>query len=228
MKRHNTIAVDNPKFQYYSRSLPHWFDVDKPVFITYRLKFTLPQAIVQELQKRKTEWFKEIQNLEPEAKQTKLKGKNGAFFAWFDELITKSSDVPQILQQREITEIIADSFRHFDKQRYDLIAYCIMPNHVHVLINPLKQANGAVYPLSHITYTWKKYTAMAINKYLGKSGSFWQQESYDHLVKDELELEKIINYIVQNPVKARLIDKWEDWYGTWVYVAQETSSAGHR
>ncbi|MDD2230912.1 MAG: transposase [Candidatus Cloacimonetes bacterium] len=224
MKRHNTIDVANPKYQYRSRSLPHWFDVDKPVFITYRLRFTLPNVIVQELQKRKTEWFKEIQNLETEAKQTKLASKDGVFFAWFDELITKSIEVPQILHEREITDIIADSFRYFDNIRYQIIAYCIMPNHVHVLISPLKQANGEIYPLSHITYTWKKFTAAAINSFLGKSGNLWQQESYDHLVRDETELEKVIDYIIQNPVKARLVDKWEDWYGTWL-VAQDAVPA---
>ncbi|MDD3562994.1 MAG: transposase [Candidatus Cloacimonetes bacterium] len=219
MKRHNTIDTENPKAHYRSRSLPHWSNGLSPVFITYRLKFTLPAAKAIELNEMKTEWYKELQSLKSEAKEAKLKTKDGLFFAWFDELISKSDEVPHFLQEKEITDIIADSFRYFDRVRYELIAYCIMPNHVHVLILPLEQENGKAYPLSHITYTWKKFTAAAINRRLAKGGNLWQAESYDHLVRDELELDRVINYILQNPVKAGLVKKWQDWYGTWLNVA---------
>ena len=216
MKRHNTIDTESPKYQYYSRSLPHWFDDDKPIFITYRLKFTLPQAVVDALSERKTQWFKELQSLDGETKQDILKKKDGIFFAWFDELLAKSGDLPQTLRQEAITDLIVDSFKYFDNIRYRLLAYCVMPNHVHVLIYPLKQENGSVYPLSHITYSWKKFTAAEINRLLGSSGNFWQQESYDHLVRDETELARVVNYIIMNPVKAKLVENWEDWHGSWV------------
>ncbi len=74
-----------------------------------------------------------------------------------------------------------------------------MPNHVHVLVGI--EARGEMRKLCR---NWKKYTATEINKRLGVSGQFWQWESYDHLVRSEGSFNKFRDYIVQNPVKAKL------------------------
>jgi putative transposase len=216
VKAHNTIAQENFKYFYYSRNLPHLFDVNKPIFITYRLKFTLPKSIMEELNRQKTEWQSEYQKLADTEKQTTLQTKDETFFYWYDELLGKSKEVPQILHRPDLTKIITDSFHHFDNQRYELLAYCIMPNHVHTLIYPIIQPDGDIYPIAHITYTWKKFTAYQINKTLNQKGSLWQQESYDHLVKDENELYHILEYIMDNPVDAGLVTKWDEWQGTWI------------
>lgn len=91
-----------------------------------------------------------------------------------------------------------------------------MPNHVHVLILPRLQENGKIYSISHTVYTWKKYSAAAINKSLGKKGSLWQKESYDSLVMDYQGLGNVLEYIINNPVKAGLVAEWQDWKGTYV------------
>ena len=62
----------------------------------------------------------------------------------------------------------------------------------------------------------KSYSAREANKILGRRGSFWQAESYDHIVRDEDELERIIKYVIYNPVKAGLVDRWEDWKHTYL------------
>ena len=212
----NTIACDNLKYFYYSRNLPHFFDTNKPVFITYRLKFSLPGSIIEELNKRKSQWHAEYLELTETQKQTTLDAKDETFFCWFDELLDKNQEVPQILQRPELTDIIAESYHHFDNLRYQLLAFCIMPNHVHALIYPLVQSNGDIYPIAHITYTWKKYTAMLINKATDQTGSLWQQESYDHLIRSEKELYQVLEYILENPVKAGLAQTWDQWRGTWI------------
>jgi putative transposase len=219
MSKHNTISQENLKYSYNSGRLPHIFDVDKPIFITFRLKFTLPQAIIREYTKRKRQWQEEQKNRSQAEKLESYRLKEGLFFAWFDQLLDNSCEVPKILHREDITGIIATALKFFDKQRYRLLAYCIMPNHVHALIFPFKDADGNIYSPAGITYSWKRYTANRINKLLDKQGSLWQRESYDRMVRDEDELCRIIEYVLQNPVKAGLVDEWDKWRGN--YLCEE-------
>jgi putative transposase len=216
MNKHNMLSSENMKAYYKSRNLPHIFAEDKPIFITYRLSFTLPQKVKDQYKQQIDDWNKELASVSKEERALRLVEKDKRFFDWFDKLIAISPDVPSLLHKDGIREIIEASFQHFDGLRYTLLSYCIMPNHVHVLIFPLIQEDGKIYPISHIVYTWKKYTAAAINKTIGKKGSLWQKESYDSLVKDEVGLGNVLEYIVNNPVKAKLVDDWQQWKGTFV------------
>ncbi len=217
MNNHNKIGQDSLKYQYKSRNLPHWYSADKPVFVTYRLKFTIPMSVITEFNAKRSEWFQNLSNMKVDDKLAEEANKSLTQFYWLDELISKSAEVPQILSRKDLTDVITDTFNHHNKIRYDLLAYCVMPNHVHVLFNPLKQSDGDIYPLARITYSWKRFTATKINRILKRSGALWQQESYDHMVRDESELRSMMQYIIDNPVKAGLVDKWEDWYGTWIH-----------
>lgn len=214
--RHNKISPENFRYFYRSKSLPHLFDVNKTVFITFRLQFTLPKSIIEELNSRKAEWNEACSKLDTLEKTKALKQKDALLFEWFDELIANTEVVPDLLKKQGIAELVAQALKFHDNIRYQLLAYCIMPNHVHVIINPVLKSDGAIYPVSHITYTWKKYTAYKINKLIGKLGEFWQHESYDHLIKDEKELYRYLEYVLENPVKAGLVSEWSDWQGTWI------------
>ncbi len=216
MKGVNNIGQENLKYFYRSRNLPHKYDIDKPIFITYRLKFTLPKSIIEALEVMKQEWNSELQSLTDIEKKKKIQTRDHLFFSWFDEFLTKSSEVPQLLHRADLTNIIKESFHFFDNQHYQLLAYCIMPNHVHVLIIPVTQQDGDIYSPSHITYTWKKYTAYRINSNLNREGSLWHHESYDHLINSDYDLYHALEYIIENPVKAGLVSKWTDWNGTWI------------
>lgn len=100
-----------------------------------------------------------------------------------------------------------------------LIAYCVMANHVHILIDTGVQLSGDFEltswetlnyePLSNIMKKIKGPSAMYANRMLKRSGKFWQRESYDHYVRSNEELPRIVKYILQNPVKARLVQEWE-------------------
>jgi REP element-mobilizing transposase RayT len=204
------------KVYFHSRNLPHIHAGNTPIFITYRLNFTLPQKVMEQYKQLTEEWSQELECLSQEEKDIKLKEKGHRFFDWFDRIIARSPDVPRLLHKDGIRQIIEESFKRFDGLRYTLLGYCIMPNHVHVLIYPLVQDDGNIFPIPHIVYTWKKYTAAAINKVLGKKGSLWQKESYDSLVRDENGLVQVLEYIVNNPVKAQLVEDWQDWKGTYV------------
>jgi putative transposase len=91
-----------------------------------------------------------------------------------------------------------------------------MPNHVHVLILPIEVKTNEIYSPSHITYTWKKYTANLINQVLNRNGSLWHHESYDHLIRSDNDFYHTIEYIIDNPVKAGLASNWTEWHGTWI------------
>jgi putative transposase len=208
--------INNLQYSFRSRNLPHKYDPALPIFITYRLKFTLPNSMKEELLALKKKWEMTYKTLGEKEQKEMLLSKDITFFYEFDQQIAKSLDVPAFLHREDLVQIIAQNFHHFDNQRYQLQAFCIMPNHVHILISPLAQADGDVFPLSHINYTWKRYTSNQINKVLSRNGSLWQDESYDHLIKSDLEFAATIRYIANNPVKAGLAEKWDEWYGTWI------------
>ena len=110
------------------------------------------------------------------------------------------------LREPEIAELVANAFKHFDGERYDLIAWAIMPNHIHVVFKPREGIE-----LSEILHSWKSYTATKANKLLGRTGDFWHSEYYDHLIRDEEDFAHQVNYVLSNPTKAGL-ENWP-WIG---------------
>ena len=91
-----------------------------------------------------------------------------------------------------------------------------MPNHVHALFRPLEKSDGHYHALQTILHSLKRHTARQANKVLGREGAFWQHESYDHVVRDQKEWERIVAYVINNPVKAGLVENWQDWPWTWL------------
>jgi len=87
------------------------------------------------------------------------------------------------------------------------------------LIFPLKDSDGQMFSPAGITYSWKRYTANQINKLMNKKESLWQRESYDRMVRNEDEMCRTIEYILNNPVKAGLVTEWKDWRGS--YLCEE-------
>src|SRR5262245_14568874 len=109
---------------------------------------------------------------------------------------------------------------HFDGQNYDLFAYCIMSNHVHMSFDTCGYNQSSAtnvsgktkdYPGGDTLRLLKGSTSRFCNLQLGRTGAFWHKESYDHYVLDEAEFYRIIEYIVNNPVKAKLVKDWRDW-----------------
>ncbi len=110
------------------------------------------------------------------------------------------------LRDERIAAIMQDTLKHFDGERYQLICWCIMPNHVHVLI----EVNEG-WSLSRIMHGWRSYTAKEANRILGRTGKFWMEEYYDRYIRDDNHLQQTINYILNNPANAGL-DEWP-WVG---------------
>ncbi len=103
-------------------------------------------------------------------------------------------------------ELLANALKHFNYKRYDLLAWCIMPNHVHVLVKLAQNEE-----LEKILHSWKSFTSHEINKLNGTSGSIWQKESYDHLIRDGKDFKNQVAYVLSNPTRAGF-SNWQ-WTG---------------
>ncbi len=110
------------------------------------------------------------------------------------------------LAEPSIASLVENSLLHFNEQRYELLAWCIMPNHVHVL---LAQLPG--FPISKIVHSWKSYSSKLANLQLKRQGIFWARDYFDQFMKSSRQFESTITYIEQNPVKAGLVKQAEAW-----------------
>ena len=110
------------------------------------------------------------------------------------------------LRDPRVAQMVQDALRYFDGKRYSLLEWCIMPNHVHLL---LQMADG--YTLAQTIHSLKSYTANEANKILGRQGPFWWREYFDRYIRDYQHYKRVVCYILNNPVKAGLVKVVEDW-----------------
>jgi putative transposase len=171
---------------YYERNLPHWHPAGRSIFVTWRLFGSLPRAVLARIKKQRDD--------------------SGKQFVVFDECLDSGKCGPLWLQVPEIAGFVHDALvRGVELGRYRLHAWVIMPNHVHVLLEPR-------VPVQRVMSTLKGVSARDANATLKRVGKpFWQDESFDHWVRDSSQFERIRSYIEQNPVKAGLANKPEDW-----------------
>jgi len=181
---------------WYSRGyLPHFDDISKLQSITFRLADSLPQQKLQQLNE-------ELTSL-PEDKLSIERRKR--IEAWLDAGMGCCA-----LRHPEVAQTVQDTLLKFDGERYRLISWCIMPNHVHVLIHP-------VTALGKIVQSWKSYTgrwALAKNAELGlgvPGKAFWMREYWDRFIRDARHYDAVVEYIHNNPVKSGLCKAPQDW-----------------
>jgi putative transposase len=202
---------------YYRRRLPHIHPEAMPLFITFNLADSLPRAVLAELIDQRERELRSAAN-DPE-RQYKIQKK---YFGRYDQWLDQGAYGQRWLEKENIARIIADEIHKLDRERYALSAFCIMPNHVHILFEHWIQAHQpaggrtAPYPVAETMRLLKGRTARSCNLVLGRNGKFWHHESYDHYVRDDGEFSRIIAYIINNPVKAGLIKEWEEWKFSYV------------
>lgn len=181
------------KITEYSRNLPHINPDNAVFFITYRVSGSLPKFLIAE-------------NIEDnESREDTQK--------YFDKVDHFLDHQEGELNQKEIAEIVVESLKYYHEKHFSLLAYCIMPNHVHLLINTNSYPYKDLFSLLKVI---KGVSANKINKLLNKSGQFWHHESYDRVVHDRNQLANVISYIKNNPVKAGLVQNWENWDYTYI------------
>ena len=218
------LRNNNLMSEFFQRNLPHYHLPNATYFITFRLTGSLPVEVWKKL---KEEHEQEKRLLAGKFQGNTLHGEHykaqKRYFARFDALLDHPKDSPRWLTEPRFAEIVTREIHALHPEHYHLHAYCLMSNHGHLLIDqqdipeppPLK--DGKHYTaLSHAMRLLKGRTGYACAALLGHKGAFWQHESYDHIVRNEKEFERILNYIVNNPVKAGLVSYWQDWPYTFV------------
>ncbi len=200
----------------YHRRLPHIQPEGATFFVTSRLAGSLPIEMIEKLQQEKEKFELELERIvNKEERTTKAYSATWHLFNKWDDALDISNAHIDYLSNPCIAELVSESIHYRDGKVYDLIAFCIMPNHMHIVFTPLKEAIEKYYSLSKIMHSLKRHTARQANQYLDHSGEFWQHENYDHFVRDEAELERIVKYVLYNPVKAGLVKEQGDW--KWTY-----------
>lgn len=187
---------------------------DSIIFITWRLAFTLPKHLLVLYD----EFIKEVNVKEKDLNKEDQK-KHHAFllqrYREYDLELGKHQQPGIFLNEAEIAGIISNAFHFFDGARYELHAWCIMSNHVHVLLRALQNKDGEYYLISSIIQSLKRFTANKINQVKGRQGQVWDDFYFDRIIRNISDYQNVVNYILHNPVAAGLIDsadKWRDSY----------------
>ncbi len=197
--------------EYYRRRLPHIQIAGATYFITFRLANSLPVEALHELAEER-----QAINKLPESQKESA---HRAWFAKYDDYLDKALHGNLYLKNEQVADLISESILYRDGKAYDLITFCVMLNHVHLVCTPLEKLEGTFYGLTEILHSLKRHTAREANKILQRNGAFWQDESYDHFIRDDAELERIVKYVLYNPVKAKLVKEQPDW--KWSYCKFE-------
>ncbi len=174
--------------EHYKRHLPHRQPPGQAIFLTWRLHGSLPGSVIRDLKNPKFS--------DP-----------GKQFHHADCYLDTASSGPLWLKEPRIAQLVVTAlqFGATEQKRYQLHAYVVMANHVHMLLTPWT-------PLRRITQSLKGFTAREANALLNRTRkTFWQDESFDHWVRDPAEFARIVTYIENNPVKAGLVAKAEHW-----------------
>jgi putative transposase len=161
--------------------LPHFDSAEAIQFVTFRLADSLPRAVAEALASQSDGLAATDQKLD-----------DGLGACW--------------LKKPEIADVVENALLHFDGERYRALSWCVMPNHVHVVIDVL-DGNS----LGAIVHSWKSFSAKEANRLLARSGSFWHRDYFDRFIRDEGHYQRTVEYVENNPVKAGLAAAASDW-----------------
>jgi REP element-mobilizing transposase RayT len=184
--------------------LPHWQQGDVCYFVTWHLADALPQEKLKQWRHEKECWLRLYPQPWDEKTQTEYLAR---FSGRIDEGLDASLGLC-LLREAKLAKVVADSLLHFDGQRYDLSAFVVMPNHVHVLFR-LRETHR----LEQVVQSWKGFTASELNRRTGRHGALWQEGYWDRMIRNARHFDRCLEYLRANPTKAKLPEKeficWE-------------------
>jgi len=175
--------------------LPHWQQGDVWVFATWRLNDSLPKSKIERWREERKIWLRS--HPQPWDEETGLEYSQrfpNRMERWLDR-----GEGECLLGDSGVSLVMSEILLHFDETRYQLAAFVVMPNHVHVLFRPIGDRI-----LSEIIGSWKGYSAKQINRRLGRTGPLWQADYWDRLIRSSRHFIGCVKYIRGNPQKANL------------------------
>lgn len=209
-----TSAIPSVKGWHYRGYLPHFDDQDTPQFITFRLADSVPREVL-EVWQRELGLSEQSERPHSPATANALRKLRTRVEKYLD-----CGHGSCLLRQTKLAGLVQDALHYFNGERYQLHAWVIMPNHVHVLC---RQHCG--HNLGNIIQSWKSFTAHAINRAIGGTGTVWQADYFDRYIRDEDHFLRVFHYIETNPVTAGLCQTPEDWLWNSASRSADVSSA---
>ena len=179
--------------------LPHLKKDGGTYFVTFRQAGTLPKDLLLRFKQERDIILRQAMA----AKRPLTRHEQEELFRWYSDRVDKYLDAGHgvcHLREPGLAGLVAGAITFFEGQRYELRAWVVMLNHAHVILWPMPG-----HTLSDILHSWKSFTSHEINKRLSqKVVPFWQNESYEHLIRDDDDLHRCCQYTLMNPVNARL------------------------
>jgi 5-methyltetrahydrofolate--homocysteine methyltransferase len=189
-----------------TKNLPHWSQENATYAVTFRLADSLPKSVTEEYATEKRMLSAIISKAEAEGEETTATDARKKLESLYSEKMEEALEQGHgecHMRRKDIAVIVRDAILRYAGERFELGAWCVMPNHVHLLIQPKEG-----FPLSEILQGMKAFSAKMANRLLGLEGTFWQRESYDHIIRDGEDYAWQRNYVLSNPGKAGLVG-WE-------------------
>src|SRR5207247_361080 len=177
------------------RHLPHWEQPGATYFVTFRLSDSIASNVLTQWRKERAQWLK----VHPQPWDWKTACEYMRRFEEEREQWLDQGHGSCLLRESGVQAIVRENLVHFDRNRYVIDAFVIMPNHVHVILKPL-----GTNSLKAILHSWKSYTSNRINKLLNRRGSIWMSETFDTIVRDSAHLAACRDYVEHNPQRAHL------------------------
>jgi carbamoylphosphate synthase large subunit/REP element-mobilizing transposase RayT len=177
------------------RHLPHWEQSGATYFVTFRLADSIASDVLTQWQEERARWLE----VHPQPWDWKTARE---YMRRFDEEREQWLDQGHgscLLRDKRVQKIIMENLNRFDRDRYVIDAFVVMPNHVHVIVKPLRSNS-----MTTILHSWKSYTSNRINELLNRKGSVWMSETFDTIVRDSSHLATCREYIQHNPPRAHL------------------------
>ncbi len=193
-----------------STHLPHWRIPGATYSVSFRLNDSIPKSALEAYKQRKEILLSKLQQHESTASSRShlpeilaIRTEIGSLYQQLIDTAQNASFGECHLAMEEIASLVESALKHFDGSRYELIAWSVMPNHVHAIVRPLGDEE-----LGKILYSWKSFTAKEANKILRRDGAFWQPEYYDHIIRDGADFRNQVRYVLNNPVLAHTSERW--------------------
>ncbi|NDP19482.1 MAG: hypothetical protein GZ091_00160 [Paludibacter sp.] len=214
------------KKEYHRRHLPHFQQSGQAYFVTWCIKDAVPHKALESYaiqlknirnlidnEKINTADDEKISDLKIEYFRIRKK-----YMKAYDDLLHLQTEFIVNLSKEENTQAIINALCFWEGKRIENYALCVMSNHVHWVFRVLDNDEiGEPIYLQDILQSVKRFSANQINKLENRTGTIWQNESYDTTIRDNLHLHNAINYTIENPVSACLVENWWEWKGTRIF-----------
>jgi REP element-mobilizing transposase RayT len=187
--------------------LPHWETEAGTHFITFRLADSLPQSVLDKISSERESIVRTARQLRRDLSPDERKKIQRLSSKVTEHYLDQGAGACR-LGNPAVAALAMQALQFFNQERYCLFAWAIMPNHVHVVAGIFVE-----HTLASVVHSWESFTAKRANNLLGCQGAFWQREYYDHLIRNEIEFQRAIQYVADNPAKAGL----KNWPWVWVW-----------